>query len=75
MSTVPVDDQFHAQLYSDIRAAVLSRHFAVGRYFWAHHLAPWNWLGSLHGPERSPSEVGKRDAGRDRSRDGQRQVV
>jgi hypothetical protein len=44
----PIDDQLHAQLYSEIRAAVLSRHFAVGRYFWAHHLAPWNWLGSLH---------------------------
>ena len=53
-----IDDHLHATLYSEIRAAVLSRHFAVGRYFWAHHLSPWNWLGSLHalGSASGPNE-------------------
>jgi hypothetical protein len=40
--------QEHAELYGKLRAALLSRHFAFGRYFPANYLSLYNHLGSLH---------------------------
>jgi hypothetical protein len=40
-----------AELYGELRAAVLSRHFAIGRYFRANQLSLFNVLGSLRDAE------------------------
>jgi hypothetical protein len=52
-----ISSQHHAELYEQLRSAVLARHFALGRYFRANHVAMQNHLGSLHNhpPAADPS--------------------
>lgn len=38
----------HAILYGQLRAQLLARHFAFGKYFRANHVSLWNRLGSTH---------------------------
>jgi hypothetical protein len=44
---IPPADQF-SELYGELRAQLLSRHFALGRYFRADHLCFYNYLGVVH---------------------------
>jgi hypothetical protein len=47
-------------LYGDLRATLLARHFAVGRYFRANYLSLFNELGTLHRPD-SPTSPDRDD--------------
>jgi hypothetical protein len=38
----------NVELYGQLRAELLSRHFALGRYFRADHLSIFNYLGVVH---------------------------
>lgn len=44
----------HAALYGELRAQILSRFFAYGRYFRANHLSLVNQLGYVHREPASP---------------------
>ena len=54
-------------LYGDLRATLLARHFAVGRYFRANYVSIDNRLGVLHaGGSPSSGDIDDRDLGCDR---------
>ncbi|GAB7186751.1 hypothetical protein ATKI12_6582 [Kitasatospora sp. Ki12] len=46
-----------AALYGDLRASLLSRHFALGRYFRTNYLSLFNLLGDLSEPEAPPDNA------------------
>jgi hypothetical protein len=46
------------ELYGELRAEVLSRHFALGRYFRADHLSFSNYLGVVHTNSSTTPDTG-----------------
>lgn len=59
-----VTSEQHAELYSQLRAQLISRFFAFGRHFPAHHLSLWNRLASLHTEQPRDPQATRRILGR-----------